>query len=138
MQRNDVDFRFELYCAILTKSSYHNGWRSVKCLYFAQCKSKSAKKKTILPYRSSRFFRTSSKKSTQIPDIFSLHTFFGLFYCHCVQVKKSHNFWLHRGCTDVASCREVFQMFSRGFSKMAYLDVHISFYYFSTNHISLL
>ena len=49
---------------------------------------------------------------------FSLHTFFGLFYCHCVQVKKSHNFWLHRGCTDVASCREVFQMFSRGFPEV--------------------
>ena len=29
MQRNDADFRFELYCAILTKSSYHNGWQSV-------------------------------------------------------------------------------------------------------------
>ena len=47
MQRNDADFRFELYCAILTKSSYHNGWRSVKCLYFAQCKSKREKKNNI-------------------------------------------------------------------------------------------
>ena len=110
-----------MYCAILTKSSYHNGWRSVKCLYFALCKSKRAKKQychIVLPDSLGLALKSQQKYLTFFPYILFLDFFVVIASKLKSHTVLAHHFWLHRGCTEIANCTEVFQMFSRGFPEV--------------------
>ena len=66
---------------------------------------------------------------------FTVHIFFGLFGFHCIQV-KSHTVLIHRFCLH-RGFPKVFQVFSRGFSKMALMCIflfiifqQITFFYY--------